>query len=89
MKAIAKDDLFFPAYLSLASLYIYRMKLPDKALEVLEQAKDRGPVKKIEPLLLDAQALKAGGNEHMIQAGGAIFAEQDYLSITERYDKPT
>lgn len=88
LASIAKDDLYFPAYLSLASLYIYRMKLPDKALAILDTAKDRGSLKQIEPLRSDAEALQAG-NEHMIQAGGAIFAEQDYLSITERYDKFT
>ena len=88
-QAIAKDELFFPAYLSLASLYIYRMKLPDQALAVLTKAKDYGSMRKLEPLIHDAEALKMGGNEHMIQAGGGLFAEQDYLSITERYDKAT
>lgn len=88
-QAIAKDELFFPAYLSLASLYIYRMKLPGEALAVLTKAKDYGSMRKLEPLIIDAEALKVGGNEHMIQAGGGLFAEQDYLSITERYDKAT
>ena len=89
-EAIAKDELYFPSYLSLASLYIYRMKLPDEALAILTVAKNYGPMRQLEPLMLDAEALKEGGNENMIQAGGgALFAEQDYLSITERYDKPT
>ena len=79
LKAIAKDDLYFPAYLSLATLYIYRMKLPDKALEILELAKDRGPLSKVEPLLLDAKALKIGGNDTMVQMGG-VFAQEEYLS---------
>ena len=89
LKAIAKDDLYAPAYLCLAALYIYRMKLPDEALVILEQAKDRAPHHKIEPLKLDAEALKMGGNERMIQAGGALFAEQEYLTTTQRYDKLT
>jgi hypothetical protein len=81
LKAIARDDLYSPAYLSLASLYIYRMKQPDKALRFLHLAKDRGLLDnmQIEALILDAQALAEGGNEHMLTVG-AVLAEQDYLA---------
>lgn len=60
------------------------MKQPDKALEILEQAKDRGPLQKLEALIVDAQALKTG-NDHMIRAGGALFHEHDYLQVNEYF----
>jgi tetratricopeptide (TPR) repeat protein len=78
-RAIDKDESYFPAYLSLASLYIYRMQQADKAMEVLNIAKDVGPITKVQPLLMDAKALKQGDLQ-MVKAGGAIFQEQEYLS---------
>ena len=85
LQALAKDDLFFPAYLSLAALYLYRMKLPEKALKVLEEAKDRGPLRQLEPMIQDAEAMKAGGNDHMIQG---LFQEHDYLTVNEYWQGP-
>lgn len=79
-QSIAKDDLYYPAYLSLASLYIYRLKEPDKALKILEKARDRGPLPPVDALKLDAEALKVRGNEAMIHAGGSIFHEHEYLT---------
>lgn len=61
------------------------MKQPDKALDILEEAKDRGPLHKIEPLIVDAKALKTGGNAHMIRAGGAVFQEHDHLCVNEYF----
>ncbi|CAB9507442.1 expressed unknown protein [Seminavis robusta] len=78
LKAIDRDDLYFPAYLSLAALYIYQLHEPHKALPVLTKAQDRGPPSFVEPLQVDAQVLTEGGNPNML--GGAMFAQQDYLS---------
>ena len=37
LRAIGRDDRYLPAYLSLASLYIYRMKQPQRALDLLRR----------------------------------------------------
>jgi hypothetical protein len=83
LKAIEKDESYFPTYLSLASLYIYRMNDADKALGILKDAKERGPVHKLEALDLDAKALKQGDIQ-MVQAGGAMFQEAEFLSFPDR-----
>jgi len=81
LQALAKDDVYIPAYLSLASLYLYRFRDADKALAILQQAKDKSLyLSKLEPLFVDARALKAGGNQHMLQAGSQLFMEQEYLA---------
>lgn len=81
-RSIAKDESYFPAYLSLACLYLYRMEEPDKALDILKIAKDRGaPLNKLKSLMEDVKAIKAG-DKQMVNAGGAIFQEQEYLSFT-------
>jgi hypothetical protein len=89
LQAIARDDMYLPAYLSLAALYIYRMKQPQRALPLLQSIKNRRrgssddddnhQVGKIEALLVDAQALAEGGNDNMVTPG-AVMAEQDHLA---------